>query len=1468
MAQGRGQVRLLTRHFLRRFLDNDLIAPDTDLHTSVAGVVAALLIVSATVALAFYFKYNPYQPQTLVEKLALALDDKTLLLGGAMIVMALATVLAWDSLSLDSRDFAILGPLPIRPTVLLVSKTAALAIFVAVAAISINALPAVLFPAVVFATAPVSLAYGLQWMLAHAVAGVAGCAFTFAALASVRMALVLALPERVARRLLPALQFVLLLALLTFLLMLPLLATKTRLAIEAGSHAVYLWPPLWFLGLEELLIGRPEVVFLGLTRMAAVAFAVVTVVAAAAYLATFLAHPRRFGSLTPVAVRSTTPLLSGVLHRIAALVAPDALTRATFLFTAQTLARSARHRLCIAGYMGLGLACVAASILAARFGIIVNRSQLDLTSMAFAAQTNLVFFLLVGVRIAAGFPADLDAAWAFRLRVTPALRRYQAGTRWAFVLLGVLPLLLMLVPLHVALWGWYAALVHFAVGTVLALVLLDVLFRRSDRIPFVSAFAPARTVLSLRLPFYIFGYLLFVYVPPEIERIWIRNPDLFVAWAGLFVLIVARFLGSQLVLFRHDRMPVFDDEQEMQSLGLTGWARADGKGSESPKVRGSEGRSLDFPTLAPPARWLAIEPEGARASDAPAPRLAMPSWTWQLEQLGQELRFTLRRLRAAPGFTLFAAVTLALGIGVTIAIYSVIDAAILTPPDIRHIDYVVNLYHSNPREGGRSYIAFSFPDYEDLRASQTVFSHLAGWTEFQQTLVANGAGETVVGELVSGDYFEVVGALPRLGRVLQPADDRPDAAAVAVLSHDLWRRRFASDPAVVGKTVRMNGRVFEVVGVAAAPFRGVFSPSVIPTAVWVPLQHAGLLVPWAKGESVRDRENRWLFVKGFLRQGRTIADASAEVKTIARRLDAAYPIGRDVPLRYRWTPAATRSWVVTPAADVHVHESVDAFVLPFAGAVMAAVGLVLLVACTNLANLMLARGAARRQELAVRLALGASRWRLVGEQVVESGVVALLGGCGAVIVARAIMTWVGNTTLPLVPGFGLHVMPGFNVSVAIVAVGATALALLVFGLAPAIQLTRTDVRSALSADTANVAVPRWRGRGNLIAGQVAVSVALLAVAGIYAHDVVLSSLRDVGLDLDRIALVRLDLQMQGYDEQRSRQTLGRILDLVSHEPGVDAAAISSGVPSASEGESTSLALPDRASEKGRTRGPLISATPDIFRALGVRVLRGRPFDTRDTAESGRVVVLSGRAARDVCGGANPVGRTVLVDVHRTGEGKWGGETATIVGVAADAGERGGQAEPGVVYVPFTQHYAPRVTIVARAKRPDAAGMVRRVRDLSLRVDRELAILDAGTGVALSRARSVFPKIIAALAAVLAVLALALAMAGLYGVLSYIVAGRTREVGVRMALGATRPRILAAVLYDGMRPVLEGIAVGLGLAALAAAALQPLITRVMPAVDPLTFSLLPIPFVVAALVACYLPARRAAGVDPNVALRQL
>jgi predicted permease len=1323
----------------------------------------------------------------------------------------------------------------------------------------------------------------------------AACAFTFLALAAVRVLLLLVLPARTARRVLPALQFVLLLALLTLLLMLPLIVMETRPAIEAASHAVYLWPPLWFLGLEEVIIGRADPVFVELTRIATGAFTCAAVVASVGYLATFVTTQRRLCGQTPIASASAARLVSFVLRRIAARVAPDGPTRATFFFTAQTLLRSGRHRLCVAGHLGLGLAFVVASMLAAHVGISVNRRPLDLDSMAFAAQGNLLFFLLVGVRVAAGFPSDLHAAWVFRLRAMPALRRYQAGTRWAFVLLGVVPLLLLLVPVHVLLWGWYAASVHFAWGCVLALLLIDLLFRGSDRIPFVTAFAPHRTVLSLRLPFYILGYLVFVYVPPEIERVLIRRPDLFVAWAGLFVMMVARFLAWQSSLFHHDRMPVFEEPGEHVHLGLAGWSPLDGsQGGARPELRpadvapdgmaagqgfsGARGTGIS----SPPTRWLAIDT--ARVSNAEAQTETPLAATWRprFEPVGQELRFALRRLRSAPAFTLFAVITLALGIGATTVIYSVIDAAILTPPNIRNIDYVVNLYHSDPRKGNRTDIAFSLPDYQDLRRTQTVFSALTAWLEFTQTLVANGAGEVVVGELVSGEYFKVVGVLPAripgqarrrpgAGRMLQPADDVPGAPRVVVISDDIWRRRFGADPAVVGKTVRMNGHLFEVVGVAPASFRGVFAPNIIPTRVWVPLSCIDLLREGARGGDSQDRDARWLLVKGFLKRGRTIAQAAAEVTTIGRRLDAVYPIGRDVPPQYRWTPSATRSWVARPAADFHVNEEVDRVILPLAAAVMVAVGLVLLVACTNLANLMLARGASRRQELAVRLALGASRWRLVREQIVESVLVAFAGACAAIVVARLMIGYVSSVSVPLVLGFRLHVAPSLNFSVGLVAVAATGLALAVFGLAPALQLTRTDVRSALSADTANVAVPRWRGRRNLITGQVAVSVALLAVAALYMHQVTESSLGHAGIDLDRVALVQLDFRMQGYSEDRARRTLDQVLDLARREPGIEIAALSSGVPGATAVQTADLTLPDHPFERGRYYGPglqMVSATPGVFGALCVPIRRGRGFDERDTNQAGRVVVLSERAARTLFGATDPIGRQALMRAYLASEKRTVVEAVTVLGVAADTdSDAAGRRDGAVVYVPFAQRYEPTVTIVARARR-DPAMLVGRVRELALRADPELAILETGTGTAVAGARSVMPKMMAALGGLLGVLALALAMAGLYGVLSYIVAGRTREVGVRMALGATRPRILALVLVDGIRPVLEGLAIGFAVAGLSGLVLQPAFVRVLPAIDPVTFVLLPIPFVIAALVACYLPAHRAASVDPNVALKQL
>ena len=386
-----------------------------------------------------------------------------------------------------------------------------------------------------------------------------------------------------------------------------------------------------------------------------------------------------------------------------------------------------------------------------------------------------------------------------------------------------------------------------------------------------------------------------------------------------------------------------------------------------------------------------------------------------------------RRLRSAPVFTLFSVLTLALGIGATTAIYSVVYAAVLRPPDIRDINRVANLYHADPRRGGSGpTVSLARADFEDYRAVQTSFEFLAAWQAFRLPLAAEGSAEWVMGESVGGEYFSVVGIQPALGRLIQPADDKPNAPRVIVLSDALWRRHFVADPTVVGRVVKLGGETFEIIGVAPPAFRGVNMPNVLPTAAWIPLSAA----PVSDAGDLTDRERRTVFVKGRLRAGTSIDQARAEVQAIAHRLDLAYPIGSDLDWRFR-TPASTsRPWALLPAASVKVHESVDRVAGPLATTIMVVVALVLLVACTNVANLVLARGTARRHETAVRLALGATRWRLVRAQIIEAGLLSLAGGAGAFAVARLLMARVLSGELRLAPALTVQFTPAMNLPVA------------------------------------------------------------------------------------------------------------------------------------------------------------------------------------------------------------------------------------------------------------------------------------------------------------------------------------------------------------------------------------------------------------------------------------------------------
>ena len=1455
--------RRLTRHFAAGLIDNDLINDSQDLHASISGILAAVVVVSGAAALMFLGKYNSIlqvvkgrvvraPDQTLADKLAMALDDKTLLLGGAMLLMGLVVAFFWDALALDERDLAVMGPLPVRPSTVLAAKTAAVTGAAVVVAAALNALPALLFPIVLLLKAPVGPLEVMRAMFAHLIAGLAACSFVFLSLSSLRGLAGLFGARSIIRRLLPVAQFALVLGFLSLLFALPVLSGKTRVAIESGAAWVVWSPPLWFLGVEEVLIGRTEAVFGTLARIGVTALLISLAGAGLVHVLGLRLRTHRLapGAGSPVSV--TGRLLSWSIERLARLVSVDGRVRASFVFTARTLTRNPRHRLYLAGSLGVGLAVAGATLASAAAGLGIGREAFSLKYMGLAAQLNLVFFVVIGLRIAATIPADLDARWVFRFLATPARERHVAGTRAAIFAVAILPMLLVLAPVHAWLWGGYTAAVHFAFGVVAALGLLEVVFTDYARMPLVSAFTPGRAVLSPRFGLYLLDYILFAYVTPALEQFLIDRTALFYTWVALFVLVTGRFIRSLVHGPRGDRLPIFDEGSgELQPFGLWNVVHSPDRNASVPRDR----------VPAPEHLFQSIGRDVSAGLDSPG-----RSWQSLANQLRLDLVYATRRLRANPGFTAFAVVTLALGIGATTAVYSVIYSTILRPLNVRDVGALVNVYHSRPEQGSRWFWTLSFADFEDLRNAQTVFSALAAHAPFAQVVIAGGTGEKARGETVSGDYFSLLGVQPVAGRLLQPADDRPGAAPVAVIDEQMWRRRFDSRPDIAGQVIRMAGHDFQIVGVAPASFHGVELPNLAPTQVWVPLASARRVgAPGVPADLPGDRERRWLVAQGRLSPGRSVADAQSELRVIAGRLDESHPIGRDLPATLRSPPYVSRRWVALPAADRLVSEQADPGMLRMARLTMIAVMLVLLVACTNLANLTLARGVSRTREIAVRLALGASRAQVVREQLLESAIVTALGGLAALIAARALTHYGSGTALRLGAWLSVDVSPSLDLSTAIAGAAAMVLALLVFGLIPALQLTRANV--SLSGRTAVNSAVRWRARGLLIATQVAVSVALVTLASLCARHIINTAGRDTGIDLQRLALVRFDFTLQSWPEDRARRALEGIAAEAARQDGIEAVALLTSMPLRALSRSASLTTSDRpfATNYHGQRVTWVSATPSVFKTLGVPIIAGRAFDERDRAGSSDVVVLSESAAYKLFATANVVGRQVLRR-RPSPDGRTDGSVAlTIVGVARNTdGGAEGRGED-TAYVPFAQAYEPWVTIAVRTTRTPAAALVA-IKDVTRRLDPEIAIIDAVTGSDVTGVENVAFEIMGAMSGLLGVIAMVLAMAGLYGVLSYVVAQRTHELGVRIALGAGTRQIMKLVLVDGIAPVAGGLVMGLAVADLLEMATRPAFTKPLPAIDASMMALVPLPFLIAAIIACYLPTRRATKVDPNVALR--
>lgn len=830
------------------------------------------------------------------------------------------------------------------------------------------------------------------------------------------------------------------------------------------------------------------------------------------------------------------------------------------------------------------------------------------------------------------------------------------------------------------------------------------------------------------------------------------------------------------------------------------------------------------------------------------------------------LRRAWLRLWATPVFTLFAIVSLALGVGVTTAIYSVILSLTRTVIDVPNADQVGLIVGADFMAGGRPIwrSAVSVADFEDLKRSLTTAAPEAS-APFYQSAVTPATAEMVSGEAVTGNYFQLLGLTPARGRLIQSADEAT-AASVAVISYTLWNARLAADPNVIGMPIRIGGQPYEIVGVAPEGFDGLSIRFQTPSSVWIPLSASARSPGGPVASEAGDRRKRQLSVLVPLSGARSVRALSEEIGAVAARLDRSFPIdsrhdAAGVPTR------EPREWSLGTIKAVT--RQLDSQFGRVEMAIMAIVGLVLVVACTNLANLVLARGSARTHELAVRRALGASRSRLVTEQLAETSLLAGMGALGAFLVARLLLVGFASVNLPVAQSTVIQIQPQLDTTTLTWAGVSLLASLLVFGLGPAIQLTRVQLRARLASDSGGTGQMRWRTRRTLIAVQVMISLSFFLIAAFAVRSISAEEATPSGIDVDRLALGTLNFGVPPWNEARARQTVDRLMTLAAEQPVLQSAAVVSGMPFGmtqytAGSDVTTIDKPFVRGDEVHTYAPFIAATPSVFQTLGVSIVRGRAFDVHDTAGGAPVAVLSEHTARDLFGTTDVIGREFLLR-RATSTGETVDQLA-IIGIAADTdSEVRGLRKSGVVYLPLTQRFEPILTFVARTDR-DPADLIGPMKVLVQHADPDLVLAHPGAAAPIVLGRSILMGMVSRLSAGLAVLTMFLGMAGLFGVLSHLVSRRRREMGLRMALGAAPSQIRALVIRDGFQPVASGLIMGY-LIAIAVRFILPFADR-FSTQDLLVFVLAPVPIVVAAFVACYWPAMQASRVDPNVALKEL
>jgi putative ABC transport system permease protein len=817
----------------------------------------------------------------------------------------------------------------------------------------------------------------------------------------------------------------------------------------------------------------------------------------------------------------------------------------------------------------------------------------------------------------------------------------------------------------------------------------------------------------------------------------------------------------------------------------------------------------------------------------------------------RDMKLGVRQLLRQPGFAAVAILSLALGIGLNTTLFSVVNAVLFRGGHMADPERLVEIYTSATADFPQ--LTTSYPDFIDIKRDATVLEGIAAHGFVRGILSTGDRPALVTGEVVTANYFDLLGIRMPLGRgFIEEEAAVAGGAPVAILSHSLWQQRFGSRPTMVGERVTLSNLQYTVIGIAPAGFAGTV-PGIV-TDFWVPLTMVESLVfsgvQWSSdqnsGRTRLDRRGtRWLFVKGRLAEGRTVDEARAQIDTIVARLAKEYP-GTNEDLTVS----------VLPAADIRFHPMLDGYVKAASAGLLAAVALVLLIACANVANLLLARGTARRRELAIRTAVGASRVTLVRQLLAEGLVLAGAGGALGLLIAW----WAGRA----LAGVGTNVFPipvrfefAIDASVLAFALAASAATALVFGLLPALSSSKPELVPALKDQADSDRRTRFSLRNALVVGQLALSLMLLACGALLARGFVAARSVDLGYDPHTIASLSFNLQMNGYDTDRATALRDRAVEALRAVPGVTAVSYASRLPLSPDINMSGIAVPGyhNASDED-TPVDVVAVGPGYFDAVGVALVSGRAFSAQDTTERRRVAIVNETMARTFW----PAGGAVGGRLHTGGLSS---EPYEVIGVSRDHKVRS-VGEPARPYLHLPAGPSREVGLVVRMAMP-VEGALPSLRQAVLSLEPSIVFTEDVAASEVAATTMAPTRIGAMVVGAFGLLALVLASVGLYGVVSYSVSRRRHEVGIRLAVGATPGQVLRLVLVQGIRLAVVGTIVGSLFAAAAAQLLESLLYGVS-AIDPIAFGVASMLLLLVAVIANLVPALAASRVDPLHALR--